>query len=345
MPGRSAFPANASDADKVRYYQGYEVQKLELARGSEYANQDKYGPFYVMGQEDARGGFLPWFVRGPNGQPVPGPSGTGSAGSGYAPLPSQNGTRDDFQAYVAGYESGTNLPDQTDRGPWFVAGQIDRRRNNLAQFIQLAGNVWGPNPQAAGQTPMVPSGAQPRSGSMYRQGPVLRTPDGRIIVAPPMPSGGTPAPVTSGGGQPQKAPPYVPRQQPPLTGWLGQFPYYEVSASILGKPVPLDLVLQLQNAQGPDWLITGVALGTSVQVLGFDPEDSRRGFRLSGPSGPIARRVQAAIARGQLLPDPRRYGLDGWYGAKTRTGVRLLTARDLQALNFAPAVFDERGWS
>lgn len=308
----------------------------------------------------------------------------------YAPLP-KSGTQVDFSAYVSGYETQAQNPamaDQPARGPFFVAGQTDRRAGNQPQLVSFGNGVFGPNPNLppvdapAAKKPWRPTDAQvaeywrgyqlgknynataragfaeadpdyyyqlglsdggrgvpalwtPTSAPPVAGGPVVyRTPDGRVVQLPPPPLTGGPAPV---GNPPifRPAPQYVPQPNPGFPGW--QEPkFYEVYATLLGKGRPLDQVVKLQNLQGPDWLILGVSFGTDIKLLGDNVGDERRGYRLSGPNSAFAKEIRRRIAMGQLPSDPRRLGLDAWYGARTSTGVRLLTARQLQALNFSP---------
>jgi hypothetical protein len=128
---------------------------------------------------------------------------------------------------------------------------------------------------------------------------------------------------------------------PPIIGYpvpvLYQPGFLEVSATLFGKPVPLDFAVNLERREAGDWLILGLQFGTSIQVLGQDPRDARRGYKLSGPGGSIARRVAQYVAERRLPADPRylpppRGPLPNWYGARTSTGVRLLFLNDLNQL-------------
>ncbi|MFO0580543.1 MAG: hypothetical protein U1A78_41760 [Polyangia bacterium] len=164
------------------------------------------------------------------------------------------------------------------------------------------------------------------------------------------PAATRPAPVFTGPATPTPnpnvppvivQPPPVITQPPPVIGYPGPVLYQpgflEVAATLFGKPVPLDFAVNLERRPAGDWLILGLQFGTSIQVLGQDPGDRRRGYRLSGAGSGIATRVAQLVAARQLPPDPRylpppRGPLFNWYGARTSTGVRLLFRNDLNQL-------------
>ena len=191
-------------------------------------------------------------------------------------------------------------------------------------------------------------------GYPYR-GPSARTPQ-----APPVPTGGTgttapyvtpPKPGSVTGGPPvilRPAPPYIPKGQPgavvpapntPPQSWpplfeqtLSRARYIEICAFIFGRRVFYDTAVRLNRAASGGLLEIVASVGISFEILGDAPGEQNRGYRLSGPGGPIARRVAALVAAGQAEPNPRRYGLNDWVAAKTRDGLRFLTPAELEGL-------------
>ena len=163
-----------------------------------------------------------------------------------------------------------------------------------------------------------------------------------VLRTPPAPVAGR-APVVL-----RPAPPYVPRGQPgavvpapstPPPYWpplfeqtLSRARYLEVCAFIFGKRVYYDTAVQLNRAASGGLLEIVASVGISFEILGDAPGEKNRGFKLSGPGGPIARRVAALVASGDAEPNPRRYGLNDWVAAKTRDGIRFLTPAELEQL-------------
>lgn len=144
-------------------------------------------------------------------------------------------------------------------------------------------------------------------------------------------------PLVAGSPPPPFGQPSIP--QPPGLPTPGGVRYLELAAFEWGIPVPYNLAVSL-NRDSSTVLGLLVQAGLTFEILGDGPGDSRRGYRLSGPNGPIAQVVRGLIARGEIYPNPTAYGLPAWVGARTvslfqgrRTPtLRLLTARELSQL-------------
>lgn len=194
-----------------------------------------------------------------------------------------------------------------------------------AQRRRRQGNVWTQNyilglqDGLTGAPGKDPQGVVPPPGRippLVRQAPAYTPPRG------------------AGGGPPiYIPPPPQPVPRPPASLVPGGYPVYEVYAHAPIKGgIPLDVAEQLRQQAGLSWL---GALGSAligVTLLGADPSDYRQGFRLSGPNGRLAQQIAAQIRAGRLYAYPTSYGLDGWYGAQTTRGVKVIGPRELQAL-------------
>lgn len=192
-----------------------------------------------------------------------------------------------------------------------------------ARFAQ--GATWtsdyrkGLSDALTGAQPKDPAGLVPPPGAI---------PAPRVRPAPaytPVPGPGRPTVFVPAPGMPVPLPPssLVP----------GGFQVFEVYAHVpLRGGIPLDVAEQLRQQSGATWLGLLASSLVGITLLGADPRDYRAGFRLSGPQGPIARQVAAAIRAGQLYAYPTSYGLDAWYGARTTRGIRLISRQELQAL-------------
>lgn len=322
-------PQSGTQDDFAAYVAGYDAQRanpgLQL--------QQNRGPFFLGGQVDAMRGRPPQIVsygpgRGygptvmqekvpapPDNQPPPvTPTGAPPAGSRpWRPTDAQ------VAEYWRGYQLAKSY------GATSRAGFAERDPDYYYQLGLFDGS--------RGVPPLWTPSAAPPAGQPTGQPPVYRTPNGRVIVNAPPPIGPVP-PVVGLPPVTRRPPPFgYPVPLPGPTQAAGA-PFYEVAASLFGKPVALDTVVKLQKTNGPDWFVLGVAVGTDIRVT----SDKRDGFHLANPRGAFAQMVRRAIAQRRLPPDPRWLGLDGWYGAKTRNGIRVLTARDLEALNVAPDV-------
>ena len=137
------------------------------------------------------------------------------------------------------------------------------------------------------------------------------------------------------------SPPQAPAIYDPTGGILGvptsagSSRFYEVVARSPLGPMPYDYAVGVTRQSNHGLLLTLLQDAISFQVLGADPADWTQGYRLSGPNGPIAQRVARLIRTGVFTgsqADPAYWGLDGWYGAKTQTGFKLLGKGELQAL-------------
>lgn len=134
---------------------------------------------------------------------------------------------------------------------------------------------------------------------------------------------------------------------PPVDGPLEYrgAPVYEVAAYFAGRLVPLDSLLSASRYT--DAVLKSPALralwvaATRFEVLGDAPGESRQGYRLSGPKGPVAKYL-ALLARQPQPPfslDPRDFGLPAWFVTKTgqgRKGIRFLSRRELLDLGIDP---------
>ena len=304
----AALPPNGTDEDRLKYVQGYEVGR----RFPDDPLQDKNGPWYRGGQDDGMKALAPRYVRVQRaGVPARVPS--------------------DVAEYWRGYEFGK------------AKYKLD--------------DVWGLNPDSDLKLGLLDGGlvVQPRlqrPATVPQSNPgdkpiIERKADGTVIVNPPPPlkPGEKPSPVV---GQTP-----VPRQAPPVRFPLPPLPaapnerYLELCVFIAGRPVLLDTVYNLDRLgqQGGLLGLLDVLAGalTSYQILGDVPGNSRLGFRLSGPRGPIARFVNGLRAE-DVIGTPQEYGLSAWVGTRTRRGIlggnqggiRLLSSRELRALGFNP---------
>lgn len=124
-------------------------------------------------------------------------------------------------------------------------------------------------------------------------------------------------------------------------------PVYEVAAYVLNKLVPLDRLLTVsrfaeETVKNPLYRALWLA-SIKFEVLGDAPGESREGYRLSGPTGPVARWL-ANLATQPTPPfplDPNYYGLPAWYvtrtvGGSRRGSVRFLSKRELLDLGIDP---------
>lgn len=174
-----------------------------------------------------------------------------------------------------------------------------------------------------------------------------RDPSGFVPTAAQIPAGVvipgrkapvyTPRPGATGGSVYVPSPAAPPPRGPILPVQVGlvpgNFPVYEVYATVpLLGGVPFDTAESYEHQAGGGWLQTLERNLVKFTLLGADPSDSRDGFRLSGPRGPLAQRIAQAIQAAELAPYPTAYGLSAWYGARTTRGIRILGPQQLQAL-------------
>lgn len=97
-------------------------------------------------------------------------------------------------------------------------------------------------------------------------------------------------------------------------------------STITRRGVPYDEVVRWTRigpffAQFFDW-----------ELLGLAPGQSRDGFRLSGPNGPIARYVADLAAKGEISPNPRTYGLTAFVATRGKRNVRFVSRRELEQI-------------
>lgn len=167
------------------------------------------------------------------------------------------------------------------------------------------------------------------SAGVVRKAPVYQPTGGpTTTLEAPGPALAKGAPVTVSYQQTNPAP----RMSLPLSSAR----FLELACYNRGRLIPYDEAVNLQrNEQGG---LVGVLLRFFVDVrfdlLGDDPGEQREGYRLSGPSGPLARMVRQDIAAGVLNPNPRAYQLSDWVGARMRTGrIKLIGHNELLRLN------------
>lgn len=196
-----------------------------------------------------------------------------------------------------------------------------------------------------------------------RSGYPFRVPSTRTAVTPPPPAvtsgtGGTgtyvtpPTPGSVTGGPPvivRPAPPYqskgggvilnpptTPPFTPPVVVYQAspRFRYLEVCGFLFSKRVPYDAAVKVDRTEIDGGLVVQLLKSWSVsfRLLGDAPGEQREGYHLSGPNGPIARRVAALVNAGVVIPDPRAYGLSDWVAAKTREGVKFLSSAEIDQL-------------
>ncbi len=194
--------------------------------------------------------------------------------------------------------------------------EAQRRRRQGDKWTQ--NYILGLQDGLTGAAGKDPAGVIPPPGRVppaVRQAPAYTPPQGGRGPTVYIPAPGTPVPV------------------PPPSLVPGGFPVYEVYAHVPIKGgIPLDVAEQIRQQARLSWAgVLGSAL-VGVTLLGADPADYRQGFRLSGPQGRIAQQVAAAIRGAKLYAYPTSYGLDGWYGAQTTRGIRLIGPQELQAL-------------
>lgn len=234
--------------------------------------------------------------------------------------------------YDAGYDLAVGDP---------ATAQMAVGRPNLpAAYLQGIGDGLAGKPRATGTVvPKAAPAAKPVAG-------------GGVLVTPPQ-SGGAPGRRVQGGPPVLQPPAYNPNL-PPGPRQFGVENYLEVVAQTPIGPIRYDLAVSLENRDG-GLLLQVAKLLVRFEVLGDQPGDERRGFRLSGPDGPIAQQVRRLQAENRI-GKPSNYRLDAWYGAKTARGIRLIGRAELDALGIAeldnpilslkdglPADYRERG--
>ena len=195
---------------------------------------------------------------------------------------------------------------------------------------------------AAGLPSRFAAGQQTIPATTSAPQPVPNLPAGVVRQAPVyQPKGGPTTPVAAPGpAQPQGAPVKISYQQtnpaPRMSLPLDGARFLELACYNRGRLIPYDEAVSLQrNEQGG---LVGVLVRLFVDVrfelLGDDPGEQREGYRLSGPSGPLARMIRQDIAAGVLNPNPRAYQLSDWVGARMRNGrIKLIGHSELLRLN------------
>lgn len=125
-----------------------------------------------------------------------------------------------------------------------------------------------------------------------------------------------------------------------------QWPVVELVAKIFGKRVPYDRAIALEKlpfeklaASVLGQLAPIIALGslipdfTEFEFVGGGPLDEEEGYGLAGQNGRLARLIRKEADKGALSPNPERYGLPAWVGARLSNGkIRVLSAGELRKL-------------
>lgn len=109
--------------------------------------------------------------------------------------------------------------------------------------------------------------------------------------------------------------------------------YAYIDVPFFSKGIAFDTAVKLDTLESSGTVVMLLQEAVKFTLLGLDPGDDRRGFKLSGPTGPIAAAVRQFISLGNPN-DPRAYGLPYWVGARTRKGVKLFGARTLKKIVF-----------
>lgn len=138
-------------------------------------------------------------------------------------------------------------------------------------------------------------------------------------------------------GAPPPAFPILLEQPPPVPAPMPTRPVYlELLAQEFGRKIPFDVAVKIQDLPSAGGLLAGIALwGLDFEFLGDAPGDDGRGYKLSGPNGPIALWVQYLTRTGRMpSADPNYYGLPAFVaaytmGRGTTKGVRFLGREDL----------------
>lgn len=220
---------------------------------------------------------------------------------------------------------------------WMNQGIFDARSGTPSRF-------------SAGQT-VITAGAtqtQQQNGTKQTQPAVTALPG--VRTAPAYQSkGGPQTPVLAPGPALEKGAPVTVSYQsqaniPVMAGprlILAGVRYLELACYRNRKLIPYDQAVQIQrnplSAQ-----LAGLA-GAIVQLLRFDevtfdllgddPGEQREGYRISGPTGPLARMIQREIAAGVINPNPRAYGLTDWVGAHLSSGrIKIISSQELDRL-------------
>lgn len=124
-----------------------------------------------------------------------------------------------------------------------------------------------------------------------------------------------------------------------------RYPVFELAANILGRRVPYDVAVRLEQLpieQLPTQTQLGgivpIAATLLVALVNFDligggPLDEEEGYGLAGKNGRLARYIKRLADRGAINPNPNAYGLPAWVGARLKSGrIRILSALELRRI-------------
>lgn len=242
-------------------------------------------------------------------------------------------TSDDVNDYLSGYATAEGGDPRKPGTFWYDEGYEEQKRG-LPKANLVVGSVAPEGPKYANitaselaeyRTAYAAKTAGPGAGYWGRQGAL------EAQVGVPQ------LPLTVGQPPPPFPKPWIPTPgpqpgQPPLTSW----PCVELLCTEFGFKVPYDVAAVVgQLAQNATSGLLPVLLGAGAQFrfLGDAPGDQTEGYRLSGPSGPIARKVARDVTAGKYGPIPLRYQLTAWVGTHMRDGsIKLLGRGELQSL-------------
>ena len=155
---------------------------------------------------------------------------------------------------------------------------------------------------------------------------------GRVpLVAIPVNTGVVPPNMRG----PIRVAPPVYQPTPQETAVRGPFleAYAYIDLPFVGRGLAFDTAVKLDTLESKGTLVPLVQEVVKFALLGREPGDERRGFKLSGPTGPTAAAVRQWVMQGNP-PDPRALGLPFWVAARTSKGARLLSARAFRNITF-----------
>lgn len=134
---------------------------------------------------------------------------------------------------------------------------------------------------------------------------------------------------------PIRVAPPVYQPAPQETAVRGPFleAYAYIDLPFVGRGLAFDTAVKLDTLESKGTLVPLVQEVVKFALLGREPGDERRGFKLSGPTGPTAAAVRQWVMQGNPA-DPRALGLPFWVAARTRRGARLLSARAIKNIIF-----------
>lgn len=200
---------------------------------------------------------------------------------------------------------------------WYAVGMLDARSGLPFRVPSTRTTGTGTPPAGTGGT-----------------GTYVTPPKAGSVTGPPVIVRPAPPYQRQGGGGVILNPPTTPPFTPPVVVYQAspRFRYLEVCGFLFGTRIPYDAAVSLERTEGGMFVQLVKSWSVSFRLLGDAPGEQREGYHLSGPTGPIARRVAALVNAGVVIPDPRAYGLSDWVAAKTREGVKFLSSAELEQL-------------